>query len=96
MGNAVGPVSLIAAGIYLGYLTLTGRAQAFADFLSGGTVLPKATGSTRSSTSGSNGSVATNLGNALGAAIGNATPQQAAANAQIPLTVDALVGTSGG
>lgn len=36
MGNAVGPVALIAAGIYLGYLTITGRAANFANFLASG------------------------------------------------------------
>jgi hypothetical protein len=36
MGNAVGPVALIAAGIYLGYLTITGRAANFAAFLASG------------------------------------------------------------
>jgi hypothetical protein len=36
VGNAVGPVALIAAGIYLGYLTITGRAANFAAFLASG------------------------------------------------------------
>ncbi len=37
MGNAVGPVALIAAGIYLGYITLAGKTSAFVALLKGTT-----------------------------------------------------------
>jgi hypothetical protein len=55
VGNAVGPVTLIAGGIYLGYLTLTGRAANFVAFVkSGGTSV-----SSSSSSSGGSGSSST-------------------------------------
>ncbi len=43
MNNAVGPVALICAGIYLGYLTLTGQATRFVNFLKGGAVAAPST-----------------------------------------------------
>ncbi len=107
MGNAVGPVALIAAGIYLGYLTLAGKSAALVALLKGNsattTTTPAATGtiSTLPTMSffpigGTTNGVQNDLPNLWGAM--NATPQQALINSQIPLTIDpgSLVGTGGG
>jgi hypothetical protein len=92
MGNAVGPVTLIAAGIYLGYLTLTGKAKAFVALLGGNTTpTPTPSGDSTLST-------VTNPFGLLspGGALGIATPQQQLINSQLPATIDPIAVAGGG